>query len=237
MEVKETKSRAKRHRSDSQRPRRVRRRRAKKTRPGDVNPNDEARTEALHLWKRDELGSFCVDTLTRLQVVKTERRTKKALIRSGSSVVKNFEYRERSAIKGYPISRTELERRQTEDDLRRAAQLKQAERLLNSRRKKKRDLLEASMLDSRSCLAALIGINQCCGGISDNDTVRPRFLCADDIFVARSQILEAKSTASWIMSLCNTFGSQTFSFDSIPLCDACFCLLYDIKVTVMVLKS
>lgn len=206
-----------------------------RSRLSDVNNKDDARKEALLLWKRDELGSFCLATLTRLDTLKAKRRQNKQILSRGSSSVKSFAYRERSAVKGLPVSQWELDRRQEEDLRRSKVEAKKAERQVKSKAQKKRQLREDDMFGNRKCLAALININNCCGKDCRHATLatsspRTTFFCADDIFVARSQILDEPSATKWFSKKCQSVGSNSFVFDSMPLCDACFSLLYGIKV-------
>ena len=84
------------------------------------------------------------------------------------------------------------------------------------------------LLHPRRCLAALIKINLC-----KEDTCHSTTLfCADDIFVARCNMLDATNTSAWLTDECSRAGEGPMTFDGIEMTDETYCALYDIKVPI-----
>jgi len=203
------------------------------------------RSKAYRIWNRDELGTFEIAVLQRIAVLTDERSRQLEYVNSPTVNINSFEFKERSFLEGMPISSDELKRRELSAKHHQDVEGMKFAKHRSSRAYKRRMVREEKLLGGRRCLASLIKLNHCCGAhanvLSDEAELSRsqgldqhpegiRFFCADDIFMGRSQMMEAENQSKWLQDKCVATGTNSFTFDSIPICDRCFCELYQVKV-------
>ena len=212
-----------------------------------------SRQEALSLWRLDQQGSFEVACLKRFSFLREQYDTIQTSLSTPVRKANRFEYKERRYRQGIPLSKVEASRREAERALCLEKEKKRETRRVASKDYKKRMSRTNNWLSPRRCLSALLRVNLCCGpgdsyvdhGVTSGSDATPIFdqssdsehpdanvpiFTADDVFSARTRVLESPNVRQWIWDQCN-LAAPSFKFGRLFLCESCFCELHNIKVT------
>ena len=235
-------------------PARRKRKRSAITEP--PSPKQTSRQEALSLWRRDQKGSYEVSTLERLSVLRQQYDAMQSTLSTPVRKTNRFEFKERRYRQGIPLSNAEASRRAVARALSDEKEKKREARRLASKAHRSRMSKINAWLSPRRCLASLLNVNLCCGPgdcvessgadlavesgsdvsailddeSSDNGAANTTIFTADDIFTARSRVLEIVDVRNWILQQCNNAVGPSFKFGGLLLCESCFCVLHNIKV-------
>jgi hypothetical protein len=204
------------------------------------------RGECLSKWKKDKLGTFECDILQTLSRLQDERGAHERLLAKPPPKINSLEFMERRFYNAAPITNHEVKRREKQQQYKADLQQRAIARTISSKSYKKKQALTNRYLSSRRCLMSLIKINLCCGpgeeshlesdpdndpdsgnGVSSGET---SIFTAQDIFSARTQILDCRNVSKWIKEQCLKSGPSGFHFKKMQMCDECFCDLHNIKV-------
>jgi hypothetical protein len=105
---------------------------------------------------------------------------------------------------------------------------------------KKRQALEDEFFSPRKCLLNLLKINLCCGigqnvsQLDDDDIEVPSrvpIFTAEDIFNARSNVIDSKNVSSFLRKEISLRGHDGFIINHNQVCDVCWCDMHNVKVT------